>query len=287
MKTLLIARYTILEALRRRVLLAIFILSIAYLALFALGFWLLHRAIVEQAARVSPNGGNGLVIFTAGMTLLGFYSLGFLSSLMAVFASAGAISGEVESGLLHAVLAKPIRRRDIVLGKWLGQAVVITIYVCAMTAGMVGASQVAAGYSPPHPILAAAFMTWSALILLALGILGGTFMPTLANGIAVFLLFGLSRGASFIEVVGHLVRSDAMVNLAIAVSLLIPSDALWEAASYYLQPTVLIMAQNLSSGNIMPFASSTPPTTAMLMWSAGYMLVMLVTAIFIFARRDL
>ncbi|MBI4320564.1 MAG: ABC transporter permease [Chloroflexi bacterium] len=288
MTALLIARYTLLEALRRRVLLALVVLSLAYLGLFALGFWLLHREVAQEASRSSGAGGQAaLPMFSAVMALLGFYALSFLASLMAIFAAAGAIAGEVESGVIHAVLARPLRRRDVVLGKWIGQAVLLSVYVAVMTAGMVAASQIAAGYSPPYPFQAAAFIAWSALILLSLGTLGGTFLPTLANGVAAFLLFGLSRVAGFIEAIGQFVKSDAMVNLGIGVSLAIPNDVLWQAASYYRQPQTLILAQSASPGTIIPFASSTPPTTSMLLWSAGYIVAALIGAIAIFGRRDL
>lgn len=287
MKALLIARYTLLEALRRRLLLAIVILSVAYLGLFALGFSLLHQEVARSMSPGDRSSTTGLVAFSAFMTLMGFYALSFLSSLMALFASAGAISGEVDSGLLHAVLAKPISRRDIVLGKWIGQAGLITVYVTVMTAGMVLASQVAAGYSPPDAVLAAIYMIWSALILLSLGTLGGTFLPTLTNGVAVFLLFGLSRVAAIIEWMGGLVKSEAMVDVGIVVSLVMPSDALWQAASFYLLPQAIIIAMSASPTPAMPFASFSPPTTSMLMWSAGYVVAAVVGAIAIFNRRDL
>ena len=287
MIALLIARFTLLEALRRRVLLVIVLLSVAYLGLFTLGFSMLHQEVIKRAGDAPAPQANAMQMFSAIMTLLGFYALSFLASLMALFASAGAISGEVESGVIQAVLAKPVRRRDVVLGKWLGQALVITIYVVAMTGGMVAGSQIAAGYTPPQPALAAAFMIWSTLILLTLGTLGSTFLSTLTNGVAVFLLFGLSRVGGLIEFFGQLVRSNSMVDVGIIVSLIIPNDVLWQAASYYLQPQAMILAQNVTPGAVLPFASATPPSTAMLIWSAGYVLVALIGAILIFGRRDL
>jgi ABC-type transport system involved in multi-copper enzyme maturation permease subunit len=287
MMALLIARYTLLEALRRRLLLAILILSIAYLGLFALGFSLLHQEVVRETSRSNPSGNTELIGFSAFMTVMGFYALSFLSSLMALFASAGAISGEVDSGLLHAVLAKPISRRDIVLGKYFGQASLIIVYVSMMTAGMVLASRIAAGYTPPDPVRAAVFMIWSALILLSLGTLGGTFLPALTNGVAVFLLFGLSRVAAVIEWIGQMAKIDTMVNVGITVSLLMPSDALWQAASYYLLPQAIIAMMTASPTSGMPFASALPPTIAMLAWSAGYVVMAVIAGILVFNRRDL
>ncbi|MBI2955250.1 MAG: ABC transporter permease subunit [Chloroflexi bacterium] len=287
MVILIVARYTLLEAMRRRVLLAMVVLSLAYLGLFALGLSLLYQEVAKEAGGATVGAANALLMFSALMTLLGFYAFSFLASLLALFAAAGALAGEVESGVIHAVLAKPVRRSDVVLGKWLGQTVIIAVYVAAMTAGMVAASQIAAGYAPPDPVLAAIFIMWSSLILLSLGTLGGTFLPTLANGVAVFLLFGLSRVGGLIESLGQMVRSAQMVDVGIGVSLLIPNDVLWQAASYYLQPTAMILAQNASSGAVIPFASATPPTTAMLLWSAGYVAAALVGAVLIFRHRDL
>src|SRR5205823_14552496 len=62
------------------------------------------------------------------------------------------ISSEVESGLLLAVLARPVRRSEIVIGKWLGLAVLVAIYAGAAGLLEMLAVDWATGYVPPHPI---------------------------------------------------------------------------------------------------------------------------------------
>ena len=61
--------------------------------------------------------------------MLGLYAVHFLSSFLALFLSVGAISSEIDSGTLHAVLARPIRRADVVVGRWLAYAGLIGVYV--------------------------------------------------------------------------------------------------------------------------------------------------------------
>lgn len=282
-----IARFTVLEAARRRLLLAAALLSLAFLALFAVGFWFLHDRIAEQMARSGPGARASLGLFAAVMTLLGFYVVNFLAALLALFTSVGTISGEIESGTLHSIVPKPLRRSDVVLGKFVGYALLLGVYVGAMGAGLLLIVGTIAGYSPPDPARALGLMLWEAWLLLALSLLGGSALPTLANGVAVFLLFGLAWIGGLIEAIGGALQSDAMVNLGIATSLLVPNDALWRAASYYLQPVALLAAQSAGPGAGIPFVSSTPPAPAMLLWSAGYLLAALVGAVALFGRRDL
>ena len=77
-------------------------------------------------------------------------------------------------------------------------------------------------------------------------------------------------------------RTTAMVNLGIAVSLLVPSDAIWRAASFYAQ-SPLFLAFGGTRGQV-PFIGAAPPTAALVIWALAYPAVFLVLA---FSRRDL
>ena len=74
-------------------------------------------------------------------------------------------------------------------------------------------------------------------------------------------------------------------TIGIAVSLLIPSDGLWRAASYYLQSPGMLAG--VAARGSLPFASVTPPATPFLVWAAGYALVCLTASTLVFSRRDL
>ena len=50
------------------------------------------------------------------MTVLGLYAVQFLAAFMAVLLASGAVAPEIESGRLHAILARPISRTS-----WLAQ----------------------------------------------------------------------------------------------------------------------------------------------------------------------
>jgi ABC-2 type transport system permease protein len=136
-------------------------------------------------------------------------------------------------------------------------------------------------------------MLLEGMLLLTLSLFGSTIMPTLANGVVVFTLLGLAWLAGVIEFVGRVLASapdasgsNALLNIGTAVSLLLPSDALWRGASYYLESPTLLVALGTARGGI-PFFSSVPPPPALIWWSLGYVVVVLAGAVLAFRGRDL
>ena len=128
MNVLVVARWTVLEARRRRLLLAGVILSVAFVALFAVGYFLLYqdqqRALAE--AQALGDGGLGareeLLAISTILVVLGLYGVQFLAALLGLFLGVASVSPEIDSGALHAVLARPISRLEYLLGRFLALA---------------------------------------------------------------------------------------------------------------------------------------------------------------------
>ncbi|HUG84917.1 MAG TPA: hypothetical protein VMM13_10150, partial [Euzebya sp.] len=74
-------------------------------------------------------------------------------------------------------------------------------------------------------------------------------------------------------------------RIGVAVSLVIPSDALWRGASYYLQSPAFLAATGTDVG--IPFAGRTAPSAAFVAWSIAYALAAGLLARRWFTRRDL
>ena len=49
----------------------------------------------------------------------------------AAFLGAPAVGGDLESGVAYAILARPLRRTDVLVGRWLGCALVVVVYAVA------------------------------------------------------------------------------------------------------------------------------------------------------------
>ena len=280
MHALTIARFTIHEAISRRLVLSATVLSLAFLALYAFGLSLLHGLRSPRPPSPSDVAAVGTIL-----TVLGLYAVHFLSSFVALFLTVGAISSEIDTGTLHAVLARPIRRADVVLGRWLAYAALISLYVVMMAGAILAMAWLASGYQAFDTARTLGLMVLGALVLLTVSLFGSTLFSTLANGVIAFTLFGLAWLGGLIEFTGGMVENEGMVSLGIAISLLVPSDAIWKAASFYAQ-SPLFLALGGTRGQV-PFIGAAPPTIALVIWALAYPAVFLLLAVRAFSRRDL
>jgi len=274
-----IARLTFLEARMRKMLWAIVLLGIAFLALYAIGFHLIYTDI-----RAHMVGGAARLLEPVNFFVLaGLYAINFLVVMLAVLTSVDTIAGEIASGAIQTIATKPLRRGAIVVGKWLGLALMLAVFTVAMCAALMLIVKLEADYTVRNPIQAIGLIVLEGLIVLTLSILGGTRLSTLTNGVVVFMLYGLAFIAGWIEQIGSMLRSEAAVNIGIAVSLLMPSEAMWKRAAYLLQPPFL---RELGL-DATPFGAASAPSEAMVVYAVLYTALALWIAIKEFSRRDL
>jgi Cu-processing system permease protein len=290
---LVVARWTLLEARRRRLLLAGVVLSVAFVVLFAVGFALLYSS-QEQAQAGELGGGlegrEELLAVSTILVVLGLYGVQFLAALLALFLGVASVSPEIDSGALHAVLARPLRRLDYLLGRFLALAGLLTAYIVVMSAALLLTARVVAGYEAADVPRAVGLMILEVLVLLAVSLLGSTVLPTLANGVVMLALFGLAWLGGIIGFIGTLPPgNELLANLGTAVSLLLPADALWRGASYHLLSPSLLAASSFveADGGGPPFLSTAPIAPAMLAWALAYLVACLTVALTSFRRRDL
>ncbi len=282
MSTLVIARLTFAEAARRRILLAALILGVIFLIIYGLGFHFI-MADIERTMR-----GPSLVQLNEIRNFLmmaGMYVVNFLTIMMTVLTSVDTLSGEITSGTIHTMVSKPIRRWEILLGKWLGFAGMVTLYLLLMAGGVMGLVFARSGYTAPHPLIGLALMWLNALLLLSVSLMGGTVFSTLANGVMVFGLYGIAFIGGWIEQIGTFLQNQAAsqtaVNIGVITSLILPSEALWRRAASELQ-SPLVAALGFS-----PFSSTSVPSNAMIVYAGIYLLVVIALAIQLFNTRDL
>src|SRR5207245_5576669 len=63
-------------------------------------------------------------------------SIDLFGTLIAVFIGVGLVSKEIERRSLYPLLAKPLRRQELLLGKFLGLAFTLLVNSAVMTAGL-------------------------------------------------------------------------------------------------------------------------------------------------------
>jgi ABC-type transport system involved in multi-copper enzyme maturation permease subunit len=278
MTILVIARLTFREAGRRKILLAALVLGLIYLAIYAVGFYYVNQETTRSQF------GPGLLELNQIRNFLfmaGLYVVNFLTVMMAVLTSVDTLSGEIASGTIHTLVSKPVQRWEIVFGKWLGFAGMLTLYLLLMAGGTIGVVYIISGYIAPNVLRGMGLLWMNALLLLGVSFAGGAILSTLANGVLVFGLFGIAFVGGWIEQIGSFIQNQTAVNVGIISSLIIPSEALWKRAAFEMQ-SPMVTALGFS-----PFTASSMPSLIMVLYGMVYAVLALLLAINFFNRRDL
>lgn len=285
MAALVIARLTLAESIRRRIVWVLLGLTVFSVAITTWG--------VERLVTLARENGTGEVQIFIGVSqilVLVAFMFSFVLAMTAAFLGAPAIAADVESGVAHAMLARPIRRADLVVGRWLGLAVVVVAYAAGSGLLEIAAFRLVSGYAPPNPLEAIAYLAAQAIVLMTVALLLSTRLPAMASGAICVVLFGLGWMAGVFAGVGRLLDAGALVSVADATRWLLPTDGLWRGAIHALQPplVVLVAAGRLgSAADANPFFATSAPDPAFLAWCLAWTVIVLGLAAFSLERRDL
>ncbi|MDQ3733354.1 MAG: ABC transporter permease [Actinomycetota bacterium] len=279
---LTIAALTLREASRRRVVLALAVLTLLLLGLSGWGF---SRLAAESGASALTSGEARL---TASILLnLVMFGLSLIAALGTAFLAGPTLSGETESGIALAVLARPIRRSAVLLGKWLGLVAFGTSFV--VLAGLAQCLVVWAtvDYWPPQPTLALALLAAQTVVLLTLALLLSTAISPMASGVVAVGLFGATWIAGVVGAIGGSLGNDAVARVGAVSRMLLPTDGLWRGAMRALQDPSALVVFGGAEGEAFPFLSVAPLTATYLAWAAVWVAMVWGLAATSFARKNL
>ncbi len=280
MSTWIIAQLTIREAQRRRILWVALIMGILFVTLFSTGLHYIIRDI--QKYGLDLNSELDLIPISA-LSVTGLYVTNFLVVIMSVLVSVAAISNEVESRLIDTLVTKPMRRWEIVLGKWLGFALMAVVYSLLLSGSILLFVYLRIGFTFDNVLQGMLLMAFNAVIVMTVSILGGTRLSTLANGVVAFMLYGLAFIGGWVEMFGSFLQNETAINIGIVASLVMPIEALWRKAVVLFQPRSL----DINNGFAGPFAVGNEPSDAMIIYAIIYVVGLLLVAMRLFGTRDL
>lgn len=281
-----ILRLTLLEALRRRTLWALAGLTLAIVVLSGLGFdYLVSQARAHGTKELQLQVGvSQMLIFCAFM-------FSFILAATAAFIGAPAIAGDVESGVLLAMLARPLGRGTLVVGRWLGLAIVVSVYAAVAGLLEIAAMRLASGYGPPDPLGAVGGLVGQAVVVLSATLLLSSRLPAIASGAVAIVLFGLGWGAGVLGGVGTALGVDSLGAAGSVARVVFPSDGLWRATIFSLEPPVVIAAitgtRSLRVLEANPFFATTGAEPLYLAWCLAWVAGILGLTVLSFRRREL
>ena len=291
MNVLTIARFTFREARKRHLLWLGIGLGLAFVGLFALGFYFVYDDIRNSVLMefVDAEEQQAMLGLVANLFLMmGMFVVNFLVVLVAILTTVGAISAEISSHTIQSIVTKPLRRSELLLGRWLGHAVMVAFYVILLTGGIILAVYLISGHSPRNVPEGLGLYILEGVVITSLSILGGTRLSTLANGVVLFMFYGLAFVGGWVEQIASLpfVNSDAAVTVGTLAGRLLPSEVLWRRASHIMAPSVSL-ASDFEGPPPFLFTFGKEPASSIVLYAVVYIVVILSLAVLSFKYRDL
>ena len=202
---------------------------------------------------------------------------------IAVFIGVGLVSKEVERRSIYAILSKPVRRYELVLGKYAGLVLTLAINLTVMAIAMYGilaymewaeSDQFLQGLEAPATdpaMLKAVFLIFMQLALItAIALFLSTFSSPILAAVLTFGLYVVGHFNADLRNFENVVDSAAAVYLARALYYVLPNLAPFDvkAEVVHAQPVPLEYIA-LTTG-----------------YAVLYIAALLIMAILVFARRD-
>jgi ABC-type transport system involved in multi-copper enzyme maturation permease subunit len=267
---LIVARYALREAVRRRVILVVLLLTFCFLALYGLGCVVTFNEVESLAA---DDQIDDRVL--AGSTLLGLsmFTILFLGAVLAVFLTLGAVRGDAERGLLQPLVVRPVGRTSLLLGRFAGAAAVCALYVALVYAASVLITGLAGEWWPDQGARAGLGLVLAVVVIAAISLLGSIF------------LFGAGLAAGLLGQIGDALAVETLQDVAKVFSWVLPFEALYQAGLHGLTAeTSGITGVIVQLG---PFGGAQKAGGLLWVWTVAYLALIAAAARLAFARRDL
>ena len=202
---------------------------------------------------------------------------------IAVFIGIGLVSKEVERRSIYSLLAKPVRRHELILGKYGGLVLTLAVNVAVMAVALyvvlgymswVETEEFRQSWEAPATdpaMLRAIFLIFVQLMLVtAIALFFSTFSSPILSAVLTFGLFVVGHFNADLRNFENVVDSRAVAYLARALYYLLPNLAPFDVRAE------VVHAQPVSLGYLAL-------TTG---YAVAYIAALLLAAMFIFSRRD-
>ncbi len=285
---LVIAGYALQESLRRKVLPIVLVLTAAFLGLYGFGIYKAWESIDPfQQETIGPS--NVLIdqgiLFSATLFGLSMFGTLFLATVLAIFFAHAVVRGDAERGLLQPLVVRPVGRTSVLAGRFLAAAVACSIYVAVVYAGALLITNRVTGWWPDRIAQPGVELAGAVIVIVALALLGSVFLSAIANGIAIFMIFGAGLVAGLLGQIGEALNSDSLNTIAKVSSWALPFEALYQdGLNAITADTTGFTRAALSLG---PFGGAQAAGNALAPFVLGYLALVALIAIAGFQRRDL
>ena len=214
---------------------------------------------------------------------LGLAATQIFGLFIAVFIGIGLVSKEVERRSIYSLLSKPVRRHELILGKYAGLVLTLAVNVAVMAAALylvlgymswVETEEFKQSWEAPATdpaMLTAIFLVFTQLMLVtAIALFFSTFSSPILSAVLTFGLFVVGHFNADLRNFENIVDSAPAAYLARALYYVLPNLAPFDVKA------AVVHAEPVSLGYVAL-------TTG---YAAAYIAALLLAAMLIFSRRD-
>lgn len=254
MVTLAIAKQTLEDMLRRKILLILLIVAVGMIALGpSVGF-------------LSPRESSAI------LRSLGLAVILIAGLLITILAGIQVIPTEIERRTIYTVLSKPVQRYEFVLGKFLGGLATVFVMIIAMGIVFLGVLYFQERHSSPEMIMGVMLTFFQMMLLGALAIFFSTFATPVVNFFLSFSIFMVGNMSSVTESLTTN-KNPATALIGKVIHFVLPNFGNFNLQNKLIHPETQITNQNVF-------------VTQNIVYAIIYSSVLLILAILVFDRRE-
>jgi len=258
------------------------VIAALFLVLWAV---LLHYALNAYI----PSGMKDMADYM--MTVMGLQFSSMLITLLTVMLSSGAIAADLDTGLAHGVLSRPIRRSDFVFGKLAGLALITTVfatvfYIMLLVIGALFRLSTITALSAWQVFGGWLLYLTGPLAILCLVLWGSVWFRTVPNGILMIFIYMLGNIGGMVEMVGQMLNNLAANSAGIFLSLVSPFHMLYVTFENFLLPSANLIQNSARFAGGLTGAGAAP-SGWFYVYTVVYVAVFLVLALRGFSKKDI
>lgn len=286
-----IAKLSFKETLYKKIFLIAVLMTLAFLAFFGVASHYASKDLTENFNFAGMDVGQTLLqktFMTVQILSIGLFFANFITMLLTILSTVGSVSSEIESHQIDTILARPIKRRDVILGKFIGLGGLMMVYSLFIFLGVLLMNRLFGGslvmhFEASQIIKGGMYFMLIPLLVTAIGLWLSTRLTTINGGIIMIVMYGIGFIGGFMEQFGVMFGNQALANIGILSSLAFPVDSLFRSMNVQL----FDIADNpLSFASQGLFGSASAPNKVMLFYTVLYGVLMLAYAVRKFSKRD-
>ncbi|MBN2191047.1 MAG: ABC transporter permease subunit [Candidatus Aureabacteria bacterium] len=187
-------------------------------------FMVLIVGIIHIFGKIAPGNQH---IFVSELGLSGMTMFGLL---FGIFMASTAIYKEMEKKTVYVMLSYPVSRQEIVMGKFIGNVISVTMFSCVLSAVFIMSLLLRFGFEKFEIMLVYSCigLMMEFMVIVAIAITTSTLLSTISNFIFVFIIFVLGHMTEQIIHITSRVEADSIKSAGKILLKIIPDFSRFE-----------------------------------------------------------